>query len=373
MKFTEKIHWKIWIEFFLLSSVSLFLELLIIRWMSSEIRVFSVFKTFPLVACFIGLGSGYALAKNEFFKNTTWTLLFFAAAIKLADFTQISVLPFPTFGLAVSQNIMMNQNDVLLRLGIFCIALPILVLAPFLLMLCLGARLGLLFNEFNPLPAYCVNIGGAIFGGLIFSVLSFNGLSPGILILVPGLIIVWYISSIDKKHLIIGSLAVLISAFLAANPNPTAYGASVYWSPYQRIDLFPIMAESKTADKHIIKFGDFLDVNRTLQQGIVNWQVLDNNSDLIDPKYVKPIRSWERRFAFPFTLRKPQDVLIVGSGLGNDVAEALKNNVSTVDAVEIDPVIIKLGRSYHYYDSPKVKVICNDARNFLITAINTMT
>ena len=35
--------------------------------------------------------------------------------------------------------------------------------------------------------------------------------------------------------------------------------------------------------------------------------------------------------------------MIVGSGTGNDVAAALRNNVNKVDAVEIDPVIAKLG------------------------------
>jgi len=39
----------------LISLVSLFLELFLIRWVSSEIRVFAYFKSLVLIACFLGL------------------------------------------------------------------------------------------------------------------------------------------------------------------------------------------------------------------------------------------------------------------------------------------------------------------------------
>ncbi len=40
-----------------------------------------------------------------------------------------------------------------------------------------------------------------------------------------------------------------------------------------------------------------------------------------------------------------KNVLIVGAGTGNDVAVALSEGAQHVDAVEIDPVLIKLGKS----------------------------
>src|ERR1022692_1847803 len=42
----------------LISLFSLFLEMLMIRWISSEIRVFAYFKNLVLVACFLGFGLG---------------------------------------------------------------------------------------------------------------------------------------------------------------------------------------------------------------------------------------------------------------------------------------------------------------------------
>jgi len=53
----------------LVSLLALFLELLMIRWISSENRVFAYFKNFVLIACFLGFGLGCFLsaAKSTFF------------------------------------------------------------------------------------------------------------------------------------------------------------------------------------------------------------------------------------------------------------------------------------------------------------------
>jgi hypothetical protein len=48
----------------LISVAGLFLELLMIRWISSEIRVFAFFKNFVLVACFLGFGLGCYLSRR---------------------------------------------------------------------------------------------------------------------------------------------------------------------------------------------------------------------------------------------------------------------------------------------------------------------
>src|SRR5690242_18918787 len=42
----------------LVSIAGLFFELLMIRWVSSEFRIFAYFKNFVLVACFLGFGIG---------------------------------------------------------------------------------------------------------------------------------------------------------------------------------------------------------------------------------------------------------------------------------------------------------------------------
>ncbi|HXY06649.1 MAG TPA: methyltransferase domain-containing protein [Terriglobales bacterium] len=62
-----------------------------------------------------------------------------------------------------------------------------------------------------------------------------------------------------------------------------------------------------------------------------------------------------------------QNVLIVGSGTGNDVAAALRHGAGHVDAVEIDPLILELGRRLHPehpYASSRVTAYNDDARAF---------
>jgi spermidine synthase len=74
-------------------------------------------------------------------------------------------------------------------------------------------------------------------------------------------------------------------------------------------------------------------------------------------------------YELPYRLlsRPVENVLIVGSGTGNDVAAALRHGASHVDAVEIDPLILELGRRLHPehpYASVRVTAHNDDARAF---------
>ena len=64
----------------------------------------------------------------------------------------------------------------------------------------------------------------------------------------------------------------------------------------------------------------------------------------------------------------PPSVLVLGAGSGNDVAAAVRNGAGPLVAVEIDPLILKLGRELHFekpYDSPRVQVVLDDARSYI--------
>ena len=47
---------------FLASFLALYFELVVIRYLSTEIRVFAYFKNLPLISSFLGLGLGMARA-----------------------------------------------------------------------------------------------------------------------------------------------------------------------------------------------------------------------------------------------------------------------------------------------------------------------
>src|SRR3954470_4510171 len=70
----------------------------------------------------------------------------------------------------------------------------------------------------------------------------------------------------------------------------------------------------------------------------------------------------------------PKSMLIVGAGSGNDAAGALRNGVEKVVAVEIDPVIIQLGKRLHpeeAYADPRCVVVNDDARSYFATCNQT--
>ena len=66
-----------------------------------------------------------------------------------------------------------------------------------------------------------------------------------------------------------------------------------------------------------------------------------------------------------------QRALILGAGTGSDTATALANGVQSITAVEIDPVIQKLGAQLHPdhpYSNPRVRMVNADGRVFLRNA-----
>ena len=71
-------------------------------------------------------------------------------------------------------------------------------------------------------------------------------------------------------------------------------------------------------------------------------------------------------YNLPYLLKPgPARVMVVGAGTGNDVAAAVRNGAGQIDAVEIDPAILTLGRLMHPehpYEQPNVHAIVNDAR-----------
>jgi SAM-dependent methyltransferase len=79
-------------------------------------------------------------------------------------------------------------------------------------------------------------------------------------------------------------------------------------------------------------------------------------------------------YDLPYTLVPAgSKVLIVGAGMGNDVAAALRNRMGEVDAVEIDPTIQRLGIENHPekpYADDRVNPIVDDARSFFTKSDN---
>src|SRR5205085_11296764 len=132
------------------------------------------------------------------------------------------------------------------------------------------------------------------------------------------------------------------------------------WTPYQQIEY-----QRTQIDGINEPAGGSIFVNHDGYQWIVNLA-----PDFVSrhPSLLKE-RIEDNPYNLPFRFAMPHpSVMIVGAGSGNDTAAALRNESSAVDAVEIDPAILNLGRREHPehpYDSPKVAVYVEDARAFL--------
>ena len=85
-----------------------------------------------------------------------------------------------------------------------------------------------------------------------------------------------------------------------------------------------------------------------------------------------PVAQKEYFYQWPYTVFGDtfDEVLILGAGSGTDVAAALRHGAKHVTAVDIDPVILRLGAERHPdkpYSDPRVTVVNDDARHFLRT------
>ena len=207
----------------------------------------------------------------------------------------------------------------------------------------------------RPLAAYSLNLVASLAGILAFLAVSRMMLPPWVWL---GLVLLGFgwLQTGRKQKLLIVSLIVPLALLLYDPSNHDHYS---FWTPYQQIEF----TRSYSPDGEFV--AGHVRVNHTGYQMIVNL-----NDDFLNrhPGLLIEARD-ENPYNIPFRFATPEpSVMIVGSGTGNDVAAALRHNSSWVDAVEIDPEILEIGRKEHPerpYDSARVSVHLTDARAFL--------
>jgi len=353
---------KAW-ELFLISVISLFFELLVIRWLSSEVRIFAYFKNMPLMAALFGLGLGLALSTSK--RDLSWifpagllvltTLISFADPLHLVHVVFINPAEHYLIGTntgAFMGDASFAEKAALVVWGLFVIA-AIFYLIAFTFM-SIGQRLGQLFDQFPPLTAYSINVGASFLGIALFTVMSYLSLPPKYWLLVGVVMALWFYRKWWQASLL------GVSVLIAFMTNPV----DVIWSPYYRISVADIWI-AQDGKYPAIHYGHTINVNYDAIEG-----AYDNS-----PKTTGGASEGQRKqlldyydMLFDVIGNKPREMLILASGAGNDLAAALRNGATYIDAVEIDPVIVRLGRELHPekpYDNPAVHVAVDDARAFL--------
>ena len=358
--------WHISLTIFVVSVVGLLLEMMLIRWIGTEIRIFAYLQNTVLIVCFLGLGMGCFTCKRPVNMGrgliallliTAMLSIPFARAIGARITENLSVLgdlviwgqTSPTGLVAILFNVVWG---LVLTFGIMLLMWEIFV--P------MGRLLGRGMNEHpNTIAAYSVNVGGSLIGIWLFVMLSAWATSPFVWVAVCAVLLAYFAGEGRERLRNLGYIATTVMVAVFAGYETDAL--EVAWSPYQKLTLAP-------SDHPDWPGVNFIYVNNT------GYQALVDNSDAAvraDAR-VAPETYGLTQYDIPMQFHPhPKRVLVVGAGSGNDVAGALRGGAEAVTAVEIDPAIIDFGRRFHPerpYDSAKVRVVNDDARSYFATS-----
>jgi hypothetical protein len=323
---------------FLASFLVLFLEVVLIRWMPAYVRLLSFFSNFILLASFLGIGVGCLLATSR----RRWFYAFPPLQLAL-----IAAVYFGKLEIAVpsSTSIYFSSGTAdEVRLVESTLLLPLLFVGVAALFAALAQRMAREMTALPPLRAYTINLTGSLAGVAALALASSLQLSPT----------VWFAAAAASALPLLVRpaagepptrplVAAAGGACLLASVGLVALMArGTLWSPYYRIDV-----RQEGADTVV-------EVNNIFHQSMA------------------PVGHKEYFYEWPYTVfgDRFERVLILGAGSGTDVAAALHHGAREVDAVEIDPVILGLGRAHHPdrpYADPRVTIHNDDARHFLRT------
>ena len=354
-----RLHSRSALALILASFAALFFELAIIRYLSTEIRIFAYLKNLALIASFFGIGLGMLLGKpvailKRFFPIIAAALFFiinFAVTLRLVH------LPIPTFDYRILGDLQLAPSGkwfllwAIGRLFVYLTVVPGIMYLTVAFFTVLGGLIGERLKVFSALSGYGLNLAGSLAGIAGFTFLSYLGCAPAVWVFVGFLALTPFFL---REYLILATFVLIVCVMAIPNGHP-------YWSPYYRIDLQAIAPPQGWT-----RIACYLvDVNHDYHQ-----KMLDLSRSFV-AKFpsAEPNHSGLSTYELPYQLvTHPGNVLVVGAGTGNDVAAALRHGAEHVDAVEIDPMILALGRRYHPelpYDSPRVSVYIDDARAFL--------
>lgn len=353
---------------FLISVLGLFLELMLIRWIGTEIRIFAYLQNTILVVCFLGLGLGFFTCRQPIILRNSLiplSVLLLLLAIPIVR----TVLGLSSEFLSVVGDFVVWQHEitasplksvlyVILGLTItYCLLVLIVdIFVP------IGRLLGRLIDDHpNSIGAYSVNVAGSLVGTWLFVVLSLFYLPPilwiVVVVILMAILIFWTRLDWRINIALLGIMAIL-AWFAGQVPN----SLSVIWSPYQKLMV-------RESHHELNEVGDYIvTVNNTGYQSITDLSEANTRSN---PEWFNPEMQGLSQYDIPLLLHpNPESYLIVGAGAGNDAAGGLRNGIKEITAVEIDPAIISIGRRYHPespYSSPSVRIVNDDARSFFAT------
>lgn len=336
------------------SFIALYGELLFIRWLPLQIRLLAYYSNLILLSALLGFGIGLVLASRQKYRVVKGVPYFSAAFVLLVIVISQSSVLLP---LASESNFVWNG---LSRTENLAGPLPYVLLVTVFLMntllfVFLAHELGYWFSQLAPLKAYALDISGSLSGVLAFAAVSAFSLPPVVWFFVFGLLFFVHglSSSLFRPREFVLAVSALAFILVAVSVPYSFREGKFLWSPYYEIQVEELSMEG-------VKIGSNIRVNK------------DSHQQALDLSGTMPFSFLESRKAFyelPYSFfeEPPSQVLVLGAGTGNDVAAAIRSGAESIEAVEIDPVIAKLGAEHpeEPYEDSRVRLVIDDARAYL--------
>jgi SAM-dependent methyltransferase len=385
-------------DLFLISWLVLFLELACIRWFPSHVLFLTFFVNLVLLACFVGMSVGCLVARRRtnLIRYTPYWLVAGVVAGLVIDHYSVTLQAVFAVGNQAKPDVVYfgTETSVMLKNPLPFVVPMELVGAVFFVIIAAimvgpGQEMGRAFNRVpNRTTAYSANLLGSLVGIGMFAGCSVLRLPPLVWFGLCGIVLAYLLFRKDPDAApevrdalppsvtgattpaaphpapapkptarpLLPGVCLVVAVLLSAVTSgfSTVQGRQVIWSEYYRIDYEP--------------------TTRFILTNLISQQ-------LMEPRTHPPVAKvpYALPYLFQRDLKKPdgtpvwpefKKILIIGAGNGNDVARALLFAApdAEIDAVEIDPVIQKLGAEHHPdgpFKDKRVKVTINDGRNFL--------
>lgn len=325
------------VRLLLASALMLFIELALIRWLGANIVHLSYFSNFVLMGSFLGIGLGFLRAAGPDRGPRPMPLHALVVLLGLVAF----VSAYPVTVDKTSRTLIFFTTGTTTGPPIW-MTLPAVFLAVAGVLSGPGEIVGSCFGRLERLEAYRLDLLGSLLGILAFTGLSFLGAPPLVWFTIVGLL---FIVLLGRPALSVS--VTLLLALLVMFVYPLRHDKGVFWSPYYKVSTAAVNDQGHRTWT--------VDVNGIPHQRLTSAALRSAE----EPWYLQTYRQIPRH---------PGNVLIVGAGTGTDVAIALTQGAQHVDAVEIDPTLLRFGRQHnpdHAYQDPRVSTHVDDGRAFL--------
>lgn len=326
------------------------LELGIIRWTSTQVRILAYFNNLVLIGAFLGMGLGMALGRRRpgLVHGTLPMLFGLAVVVGLSDRLGLANVRFPDvsvhlWGGEARQLAGQFAASLLVVLAMFWTVVAVFV--------CAGSAVGHLFARIDPLRAYSFDLIGSLVGTVVFTLVTAANTPPAAWLVVGCLP---FVVLSRRWSSVVCAAAIVGLGWMS--------GQGAQYSPYNRIEI--------STDQHGPggPVGYDIRVNRDFHQFMEDLSDDALGSRRLNDSDRRALTMFRRVYDAPFVINAARRrALVVGAGTGNDVQAALRSGYQSVHSIDIDGAIIAIGRAMHPerpYSDARVHPVVNDARAF---------